>query len=310
MCLFVVVWHEKTIGSTAFVFDGTHGWADLNLADIFYFNITLLAVPTFLAMSGWLVAERIGDPSHLFKRIIRFGALYIFWSALYSLVFRVPLLCPEVSVGCYVKKILTGNYAYDTYYLLVLMIQDCTLALLVTAGRTWGRRLSWMLVAAFVTTSALGLLGLSTSLSAFYSPVSFAAIPAAVYAVRCDGRRFAALGAVTLLPALSVLFAAGEWTIYLEHATATAFPNYARPSVVVGAMALVALCQRTAGAPGTFIRHMSDVTLGVYLVHPFVIVLLEQDGFRLRQPFMTAVVLGISYGAVLVLRPLMRQRLI
>ncbi|MBR0671491.1 acyltransferase family protein [Neoroseomonas soli] len=314
-CFLVVAWHTKLLGPSSVMLAPAAVPPPITWADLLYFNGFLLAVPFFLTLANWLLYERLARPdgsAYLRRRLSWLGALYLFWSVLYSLYEQIPFACGAEPLGtCLLRRLLTGNGTAANYYLASQILADLTLAALLAVGPGLRKLLGVALVLVFLVVELLALQGRDGGLGLFWSPLSFAAIPPLVVLARRYQTLLGTPAGVAALAFAAVATMALEWRLFATGGGSwVSFPPYCRLSEVLAALALVLAAERWRLPRSALLRHFAEQTLGIYLVHFFVIFAVTFWIGPASATLVTALVFGLSYLVVLAARPVLKQRLL
>jgi peptidoglycan/LPS O-acetylase OafA/YrhL len=279
MSVFVVIWHLGGGGKSSIFSTQDFERHLFTTSDFVNFNILLLAVPTFMIASNYLLAAADRKIETLFRRMKRVAVLLAFWP-IASLLFR----------GCWaglVEGMPASLAAWPAYVLTAgNTIFYFFVSLLVTYAATfWASGLS--------TRANLGLLGASALavgaaplvapvfdapfLCAYWSPANFLPYSfVAVIAAR-SLRRLEAGHIRVLLPALLLLCGALsllEWRLYPNavffRAENLGMPAYTRPSLIAFATALLILAVRWNPPTSVAVDFMARHSLALYCLHIFV----------------------------------------
>lgn len=327
MSVFVVAWHLGG-GGTSLIW--TDDWPRhvFTASDFVNFHLLLLAVPSFMLISNFLLAMIQPDAATVWRRAQRIGALLLFWPLLYLIYLRgwsgVAADLPNTAGGWLAWVLTAGR---TIYYFFVAVLITYGLTLFATPLSTG---LNVLLLV--VTSAAVGIAPLATAafdwpyLSAYWSPINFIAYPfAAVVIVRLLGRDaplVRAVAAAVLLIALGVALAAAEWRFY-PHASlipgqSYAFPAYTRPSLIAISMALLIVAIRIDLGLPAIVGFMARYSLAAYCLHLFaaepmrLVVGAVASGLPpLGQAWLLiALSLGLSYAAARLLSVVWKDQLL
>jgi surface polysaccharide O-acyltransferase-like enzyme len=184
------------------------------------------------------------------------------------------------------------------------------------------KRLSLKQVAALFLLSLLvvGLLPVASirtgafNLSAYWNPLNFLPYPFAAALLSHADRAGMRLQPLRLacFAALTLLLCALDWTAYVNRGffevNIYALPAYARPSLVLLAMAVVYLGIRARPEKNRLLQFAADNSLALYCLHPF----FQFPAERLTSKPLIAFVIVVvfSYGAAAILKLFLREELI
>lgn len=283
LSVFVVAWHFKVFGITP-LFDRSielpyrPSWMDVINA-----NVLLIAVPWFLLASSYLYARRQKTIKQLLQRCIYFLSLMLFW-ALLSAFFsggiqavhdRISALIDEplyeMSIG------MSSIYYFFFSLSIVMVLTHICMKLENRFVAVWAISGAALLVFFQYMTQERSV-GWT---SAFWNPLNFLIIPPiAVLITRSVLQPKMPL--IILLVLASTTLAVLEWRYLVNTAYFAsggfAFPVYTRVSLYLISLAGLLLCLRIHQLPITPIRFMSDHSLSLYILHPFVITYFWQMG--------------------------------
>ena len=243
-------------------------------SDAVNFYGLLLAVPVFVMISCYLVA--ISHQPHLAKRNWRIGRLFLFWAVmlnLYSTGFVGAISgVPRSPIGLLLY--FTSGLGTPVYFFISLMITVTVAA--------WARTKASIVVGVLMAASTLliGILPLVARQTGrpewchHHLPLNFVPYPfAAVLATRVSPSRIPV--GICLMLATGVLLAILDWTCYVDSlffaVNSFALPAYTRPSLVFLATGVVLAATRISRHPGAIIRFMSEHSLALYCLHPFLL---------------------------------------
>ncbi len=257
---------------------GTHTFT---VSDFINFYVLYLAVPIFFLISTYLFALKPFEPLYFRKRIFQLAKLVLFWSIAYNVYRYTRLKVLEIlpdSISGWVKFLL---HAGDTVYYFFL-----SLAILIVIAH-FAKKLSnsylWIgLVLSLLLLGVLPVLAIRVNepyLVVFWNPLNFLSYPfvallAARYQNQIPNRRTWFLIALVLAVGAALL-AILDWTVYLRPEfiplEAHALPSYTRPSLVFLTAAVLVLALNVDMKPSRIIGFMSDRSLALYCLHPFIL---------------------------------------
>lgn len=278
MSVFVVAWHLGGGGTSAI---WTSDWQThvFTASDFVNFHLLLLAVPSFMLISNFLLAVGRPDAATVWRRSQRIGALLLFWPLLYLIFLRgwsgVANDLPGTAGGWLAWLLTAGR---TVYYFFVSVLITYALTLFATPLAT-----SINVALLVVASAVVGFAPLATAhfgwpeLSAYWSPINFLPYPfGAVVIARLfnrDSPVVRALAVAVALLALGAALAVIEWHLY-PHASlipgqSFAFPAYTRPSLVALSMALLIIAIRANLGLPAVIGFMAKYSLALYCLHLF-----------------------------------------
>jgi fucose 4-O-acetylase-like acetyltransferase len=261
--LLVLAWHTEAISIDLGGRPETLARAAERLTAFFYWNISLLAVPTFLTVSLWLYAEHRGDAAGLGRKLLRLVALYVGWSVVW-------VATAYLSSGAQARATLwrdggtlPGVGGSVLWFLLVLAV----LTVLMEAAVRIPARLQ--------SAAALWALAVLTAAFAYSywrtpiileSPWCFLpAVPVALLLHNAPQmvRRWqpALLLGWVLVVILEYVF---REYVYSEVGT------YARMSLYLGAATLMSLFGSLNWTREQWLPRLGQITLGVFILHKYV----------------------------------------
>lgn len=281
MALAVVALHTHVLCAYRFSIILAFG---IPVCDILENNLLRLAVPTFLLMSLFLFASKADRGSrYLLRRLEWLMLLFVFWSGLFWVVFRgnhglfghdLPMSGWKASTTWVFKLLVTGGNPYYYFFSCLAL-----LVLLSFLARRFPRWLLWLCVIA--STGFLWVMAVLAlhndalaGLTVYWNPLNF--LPFAFIAPLMSSywhqgylqRPMVRLALIVVLILLCVPIACMEWQ-HLADSSAT-LPGYTRPSLVLGASALVLVALPVSHPAPAVVRLLSDYSLGIYCVHSFV----------------------------------------
>ena len=316
MSVAVVMWHIRTFGKSLLL---TEKFArfQLNVIDLFNFNVVLVAVPVFLLVSCYLLVRNESDGTRLRQRVWRLILLVSFWTVLISLWKGGYGELRKMSPGSPLDLLVillsaNGEYYYFFVSLMLLLLVTFGAMRLPTLWNWIGFALTTALV--FVLPQIVIANG-QILLVTYWNPLNFLPYPFAAVLIHRNQERLLANARNLMMFLLSMLalciaFAAYEWTHYVQgvfFAEGVAIPVYTRASLIVLAAAVVALALWPWKEAPRVIRFMSASSLPLFLLHGFFrpIVLQNTPDIGLGDPVtrliqLVAVIL-LSYVTALVL---------
>lgn len=280
MSICVVAWHLAG-GGRSLIFSDRFVEHSFTLSDLVNFHILLLAVPTFVLISNYLLARCNPDAATALHRVRRVGLLLLFWPFMMMLfrggwdgfVADVPSTVNDALV--YILS------AGDTVYYFFV-------SLLITNGLTiLSNRLSLSINVALFAASVVGVgvvpfVSIAYDwpmLSAFWSPINF--IPysfAAIVVWRFVGKDsppIRAVNAAAVLVFIGCVSAALEWRFYANAVFFPGqyfnFPAYTRPSIILFSVAIFVAALRVRRRVPRVVGAMAKYSLALYCLHMFLV---------------------------------------
>lgn len=236
------------------------------LVSFFDFEVSLVAVPSFLVVSLLLFLPRATEgPMALARRLSRLGQVFLFWSGvqllLYALVHRAlpPLSFELLAQGGPALPRIGGSVFY---YLFDLMVVTAAAAAFARIPEPWRRRTAVLVAAASAAWFEYALFTHRTLL--YHRADNFLVyVPIAFY-----------------LPALVPhyrLFLLG-WALFAAQDVLVgraADCVYGRVSIACGAVALLGWFHaRAPRPPGRVVQALATWSLGIYALHKYALYLL------------------------------------
>ncbi|HEY9607027.1 MAG TPA: acyltransferase [Allocoleopsis sp.] len=294
-CILVVIWHFK-------LFDFLNPDNQLtSFVNIFYYNISLLAVPIFFQISIFLFyLSRAGKKDYLLKsRLPKLLKLYVFW-LFFSVIFSFLVLKDKdftflKGIKNLVLFIVTGNNSLFYYlFSLIFVIVIAEIVFRFSAQVSNQKKLHCILF--FVSSTIVLLLplaGLSikqlASLSAYWNPLNFipyifSSFLLAINFTKPDNiatkNLFDKSLFIVALVILILVFTNWEWQ-YLNSSQIWGggeyiLPPYSRLSLIFSALLLTCLALDFPYKSPRLIELVSDCSLGIYCLHTFLKVLLSK----------------------------------
>lgn len=283
LCIFVVAWHNVIFGAPTFFHEATIDRLSPKVQDIIYFNLLLLAVPTFFQLSLFLFLRlrKARGARYFVNRIIRFSSLLIFWSAmviLYRYILGWNLAGYFSDLTQIVLTIITGGRSIFYYFFSLLFITAVAEIFFIFLSKTTRHKNSIIWIS-----FALSLIILMVAPHIFarleirfdyWNPFNF--IPYAFSVFLLDNF-FTRENRTTITMALFliyILFSVCDW-IFIKHYIWNNYwgyivPPYARLSVVFGAMFMLLAFLPVSHPPAKIISVLSEYSLGIYCFHKFI----------------------------------------
>ncbi len=278
----VVGWHTQALGRARVLRPEEAGRTfPVDVPGVVYFDLLLLAVPFFLTASLVLRArafERDGA-ARFPARLRRLAWLAAFWVGVWTLSRGLG----DIRWSKAPAFVLSGGNSIF-YFLVALLGLTAFMELLLRRGLLGRPRATAALVG---VTTLLPLFRVPLAsifergddlLLAYWSPLNFLVYPFLAIAVVQLARRPGLLTAPRLAAAAIVYvgLAALQWRFLVGGngflTDGTVLSPYARPSLVLGAGVLCLAALTWTGTAPRGARLLSDLSLGIYCVHPFMVV--------------------------------------
>lgn len=278
MSVFVVAWHLGG-GGKSLIWSADWQKHVFTASDFVNFHILLLAVPSFMLISNYLLAIVSPDSATTLRRAQRVGALLLFWPLMFMIYQSgFPAVGANIPVTASEWLYYTLTAGWTVYYFFVSVLITYALTFFAAHLST-----TVNIVLLVLMSVLMGVAPLATAaydwpyLSAYWSPVNFLAFPfAGIVITRLLGRDAPArraLAAAALLVVLGAMLSVVEWRIY-PHASlfpgqGYAFPAYTRPSLIALSMALlIGALRLNVGLPPV-VAFMAKYSLALYCLHLF-----------------------------------------
>lgn len=237
-------------------------------------NLILLAVPLFIFISCFLLANKKEPFSYFNKKIWRLLLLYFFWTGLLTLFYggTTGLKTMITNSDSILNTILHGG---NTPYWFFMSLVICTfLAYIASKLNKWTNIILLTFFCGIVVVSPILTIhyGL-TFFSLFYNPLNFTAYPFAAFLLAHYLKKQPnPLPIIITTFSLGVIFAIGEahflngypWAINNSN-----LPDYTRLSLLFFSFTTVTTCLEYLKKTPQLIKIMSDYSLGLYCLHPF-----------------------------------------
>lgn len=325
LSILVVIWHMALVSrSEIFSVDNYESHAFV-ITDFLNFHVLLLAVPTFLALSCFLYVRHGDRPGRFRQSLSRIGILILFWPAAFKLwndhAVGVLESIPRTFPSLVVYGIRAGNTIYYFFVSLLICLTACQVC------KNLGTRVViFLCCVTCIVVAALPIVAVQTQifqLSAYWNPLNF--LPYAFGSIilarfeqslNQPGKRTQV--AIALAVAGAVL-AVAEWHYYPDtihfRGQGYVLPGYTRLSSVGLAYILLILAIHPQIRSNAIVMYMSQASLALYLLHPFMMVLVRwlDDKLVILKTSPTLAVLcvvAMSYFSAHVLRLFLKKELL
>jgi hypothetical protein len=267
---------------------------NINLAEIFYVNVLLLAVPIFIQISLFLYVLKRKTTADFIKRIKSIISLWFFWIFVNALFTGITIPQPSF----WLQFFFTGGgsifYFYSELLILVILV-ECMLKVKENTGETYFISITVFLLilslTAFFTTSKIfNFIKCDFQyLYSYWSPINFFPY---VFSTILISRLMEKKPKLTvyIIPVvlLYIAIAFVEWILlpdirYVSQ-NGYAFPTYGRVSLVLAASFLVLFLSLNHYSVPKCIKFFSDNSLAIYGIHMFVIRCKLFEVLQLREP--------------------------
>ncbi len=280
MSIFVVVWHIKGAGESLIFSQTKYLEHVFTVSDFVNFHLLLLAVPTFIFLSIFLYVSKGVSYGLLKRRLKRITILLTFWPIaliLYKGGYQGLINIIPHSIDSFIYVILQSGYTIF-YFFVCLMF--CFLAAHFFAQLRINYQLFIFFSSVVLLTCLPGITKITGlyQLSAFWSPINF--IPCTFLAVLVSQNLDFVLSKKNMFLLIScvlcVLFALFEWKYSVGNifflGQGYAIPAYTRTSLLFSVFAIVILALNPSIKTNSLIRFMSEYSLALYCLHPFLLV--------------------------------------
>lgn len=277
-----------------------------------YQAVTRIAVPIFFMISGYLILGRCADgrsAAYAFRRAGRAYALAVFWTVAF---FAWELIKGyDVSLPTFFANVLKGEPYYHLWFLYALagtyLLAPVIAPGLAALQASHGRILGWAIPLAASLHFVVSPSGAPGSIVALTLP--YVAFSAGGYLLRVTSqasRQMFAVGVylaglVATLAGFALLTRAGPDApggIPKMQAPMAVFNPFAPTVVAMSIGAYLALCEsqwlRRHQLPTLVARFARD-SMGVYILHPFVLDVVNHLGFVGRTPNALVGIAGVTF---------------
>ena len=289
----VIVWHTKLFGGSNLSIIDRYSADGITLSVLICFNFLLLAVPTFFLMSLFLFSIKVKtNKSYFFHRIERLVYLYLFWTGLFLLV-RYRCECDIFStiLSSGTKNIMSffagqGISAFFFFFSLILLTFVSRLCIMLPRFILWvllaaSLSLLWIFPIIVISQSSPADPNFyQASLIVYWNPLNFlpyvfisALVSESVQKESFDLSTSHFRRTIGLLFLVFIATAVCEW-LWIVHRSnfihSGYVPSYMRISVAAGASLFFLSSFFIRRPAGRLISFLSDYSLGMYCLHPFV----------------------------------------
>lgn len=293
-CLAIVAWHSKAMGITDVFEQDKIETFRTTIVDILYFNIFLLGVPMFMLIGIYLyVVNRQSKERYFSKRWKHLLITYLFW-----VLFTIAVLDPN---GIRWENLTDWEYLlrggkHHIYFIAILSGLTVVTELLLAAKRFINHKLFMSIQYLLLLLNLLFIIyrfplaeiyfpntkHIGAVLS-YYSPFNFLPYVFSgiiIYFHRDRIVKYVNVKTLLLFATIIAAVAAYEWA-YLPNRLNMVFegvavPEYAKISIFLSAVLLLVGSMKYNFSPPKYIKFASDLTMGVYLIHYYLI--LKIDG--------------------------------
>ena len=265
----VVLWHAQPVT----IVSSSSGIVATGLKILFYalgYHVALLAVPTFLAVSLYLFADRaaLRGPSYLMARLRRLTLVFGFWLAVQWLLHIVteravpPLTFTSIAQGG-PPFLESGSVLYFLFVLIVLTAASFAFERLPAAAKYVVG--GGIVLASFIYFEYMGVTGRTIPLQSLANFVVLIPLIAFVRDRTITPRLVLVIltGGCAIMTLHDLVFRA----LNLRGLSPYHANNYGRVSVVLGAAALLAWALSARVQSNRIVSVLSKYSLGIFAVH-------------------------------------------
>jgi|WetSurMetagenome_2_1015567.scaffolds.fasta_scaffold149201_2 hypothetical protein len=319
----VVEWHTLAVGKSLIFSKIDYKSHQYELSDFLNFQVFLLAVPIFLAISCYLFATRKPDAKYFWTRAKHLILLSFFWSVFLNIwtdgIFKFITSIPLSPWALMEFIARAGNTPYYFFLCLMVLLGLCLLASRLNNYTLWLLTIFSILLVALMP--MISTFSGFIKLSAWWHPLPFLPYPFAStllfrYSRELHHWRFP-VAALSLGAAIISGFF--EWKYYVDAIYFSiqpyALPAYMRPSVFFACYSLLVLFLGPWSNCPAFIRFLSDYSLTLYCLHLFFIPIVVKYAstaapiFQSRQ-IQVVLVLLLSYAGGMFLKLFFKKSLL
>jgi hypothetical protein len=325
LCIFVVSWHNFLFGVPTYFNQSAIDKLSPTLSDIIYFNILLLAVPTFLQMSIflYLLSRKLKSINYFIKRMLRYSSLLLFWSVMvllyrYMLGWKLTDYFSDLSQTTI--TLISGGRSIFYYFFCLLFLTAFAEAYYICTAKITRHKNVFIIGSFFLSIiimiAAPHVFAILELPFNFRNPINF--IPyvfSAFLLIDLSNRKNPNTIAAALF-LLYMVFSLCDW-LFLKYYIWNTYlgfivPPYTRISLVFGAMFLVQFFLQPSHPPTKVITFLSQYSLGIYCFHSLipadrVCKLFSLSSSRTLFIFLVQIVGSIILTAVYKRIPLLRQ---
>jgi len=286
--IFVVSCHIRPFGASSAMSKTFSGIPTFK--DIFYTNISTLAVPLFLVISMCLYLLKrsktdIEPKKLLYKRIFYLLKLFVIWVGISYLFAKVEFWVDERGTLCNIYRLLFCGASTIFYYFQISIYLLVLLELFYYFTKSIPEKRKKSAVAGTAISCCVLAICLfsfvpftiRTEALRYFSPIGFLPyvfIASFIFETKDSVSEKRILATVLLI--IGVVLAIVEWKYfcsveYLSVGFSVVLPSYQKLSVVAVSSAVFMLMLRIKKEPSRIVQYMSELSLFVYCVHQFVI---------------------------------------
>lgn len=263
MCMVIIV-HVSNVYSRGFgiITDGSF------FGSLCFNTISRVSVPIFLMISGALLLDRNFDKNKYFKRLVKFVILIAAWDIIY-LIWEYYYL--GVSYD-HLYKLFFEPYRAHLWYLYTIITLYAIQPLLKLILDKSSTKIKYLLLFVWFALSSLSIVN-STIANAFtlFSYIGFFVVGKYLYEFikNNDLKKYNILCILTIIICISLSICLNYTYSHRYHMFYNLFFAYRTPFIILSSVALFTLIvvNYTKDNVPKVIKTLSDVSLGVYLIH-------------------------------------------
>lgn len=246
-----------------------------NIFDVIQFNLLFLAVPSFLLMSLFLLFKKQRSSQNDLFKIYKLLILYVFWVGLWLLFTKKVPSWDFFGVSVFIIR--GGNSIFYFLFTLVFLTSVASLIRKFSHNATW----FFLLLSLLLINISFPIINMLEprykNLVAYWNPLLFLSIVfAAKLMVHYESNIRLNKKFILIIFVVYFFISIIEWTTLMHPnhklILATEFPSYARVSPLIGAVLLLSISFFIKCKPATPVIILSSLSLGLYCVHPFLLV--------------------------------------
>jgi surface polysaccharide O-acyltransferase-like enzyme len=271
-----------------------------------YDALSRWCVPIFIMVSGALLLSRDAESdviSFYRRRTARLLPPIVFWTAFY--IYFQTLINYNITAIAVTRAIVEGRPYYHLWYLymisgLYLITPFLRQIVIASSARVLLLFIAGAFVIASIETSLVHLTGhqdITTFLSSFLPYVAYFVAGHYLYAQANRASKKSYL-LVAIVGGVLVAFGTGALLTTLGPKSWKIMYSYLNPIVIVMSLCIFRFglsFQFRSGKAQVLIRRIAPITLGIYVIHPFWLVVLSNLGLK---PFLVHPMLGIPLTSI------------
>ncbi|WP_285719165.1 acyltransferase [Pelosinus sp. IPA-1] len=306
----VVATHTTIFGQTdMYINKGVH--FIVTLAEIFYVNVLLLAVPIFIQISLFLYVTKRKTTADFIKRIKSILVLWFFWIFVNALFTGISIPQPSL----WLQFFLTGGgsiFYFFSELLILVVLAELMLKIKKTTDERYFIGITVFLFAIslmvfFIKPEILNFVKCDPQyLYSYWTPTNFFPYVFSTILISWLAEKKPKL-TVYIIPVvlLYIVMSFIEWMtlpdIRYVAQNGYAFPTYGRTSVVLAASFLVIFFSLNHYRVPKIIQFFSDNSLAIYGIHMFIIRCKLFDVLQLREPISSFTLFACTLTVTIIL---------